>query len=378
MTTFFLYGDALRSPELRHEIAEPVGDTLAFIEHDGKRVVVGSVLEKDLLSGRDDVIDEFWDAHSLGYRDLVDDHDVPHHDIWPEIASRALERVGASRVAVPPTLDVLVADYLRRKGIEVQIDAEAWSERRRQKAPWEIEGIERAQRAADTAMLVAARMIREAEPTFRGELRFDGDVLTAEWIREAMSNELISLGAESEEILVQCGDACLRGHDPGRGPIAPNATIVIDCYPRDRRTGAYTDMTRTFVSGEPSTEVRELHRHCRTALDIAFDALRPGADDAYLRVAGYFHEQGFPTQKHDPGQLKEGFSHALGHGVGLEVHEKPNLRGRADALVAGDVVAVEPGLYFFGIGGVRLEDTVLVTEDRVEHFTDPFPYDLEL
>ncbi|HET7482468.1 MAG TPA: M24 family metallopeptidase, partial [Actinomycetota bacterium] len=74
--------------------------------------------------------------------------------------------------------------------------------------------------------------------------------------------------------------------------------------------------------------------------------------------------------------LREGFFHALGHGVGLEVHERPRLGDHGDAVAAGDVVAIEPGLYFPGVGGVRLEDTVLVTDDGVEHFTDPLPYDL--
>jgi Xaa-Pro aminopeptidase len=138
-------------------------------------------------------------------------------------------------------------------------------------------------------------------------------------------------------------------------------------------------MTRTFVPGEPSDELKKLHTDVREALKIALDALRPGSDDAFRKVSDFFHEKGYPTRMHasGPGSMVEGFSHGLGHGVGLQVHEKPGLGLRSDPLVERDVLAVEPGLYFKGVGGVRLEDTVLVTENGPVHFTDPFPYDLQ-
>jgi Xaa-Pro aminopeptidase len=274
---------------------------------------------------------------------------------------------------------VLVADHLRSQGIEVVVDTKAWDDRRRRKTPWELEGVERAQRATETAMLSAARMLREAEPNASGELRFEGETLTAEWIREVMIADLLSQGAESQEILIQTGDQCLDGHGLGTGPILPNQSLIIDCFPRDRRTGAYTDMTRTFVPGEPSDELKRIYRDVRDAMDIALEAVKPGSDDAFRKVSDFFHDKGYPTRLHatSDAPMVEGFPYGLGHGVGLQVHEKPSLGLRSDPLVERDVIAVEPGLYFEGVGGVRLEDTVLVGEDGPVHFTDPFPYDLE-
>ncbi|MGH2693543.1 MAG: M24 family metallopeptidase [Actinomycetota bacterium] len=381
MTTFLLYDDTLRSHELRHEIGESIADPIGFIEHEGNRIVLASSQEETILSKREDVIDEVWDQHELGYKDLVQNKSFPIELVEAEIVLRALEKLGVGSVVVPPTFQVIVADHLREGGVEVVVDADAWVERRRRKSPWELEGIERAQRATETAMLTAARMLREAEPSVSPPqtLRFEGELLTAELIREAMVAELLSQGAESEDILIHSGDACLEGHDPGTGPIIPDSTCIIDCFPRDRRSGCFTDMTRTFVVGEISDEIRGLHGHCHAAMRIALDAMRPGAADPFVNVTEYFHSQGFPTQLHhdDPGPLSEGFSHGLGHGVGLEVHERPWMGRRADALQTGDVVAVEPGLYFRGLGGVRLEDTVVITENGPEHFTDPYPYDLE-
>lgn len=379
MTTYLLHDDAGRSPEMRHEIAEAIMDPITFVEHDGLRIVVGSWLEEPILAAREDVTDEFWNVEDLGREELIRDDSRPEHLINPELVRRALDRLGAGKVVVPPSFRILVADYLRDAGIEVVVDAEAWEGRRRRKAPWEIEGIERAQRAAETAMLVAARLLKEAEPTSGDRLRFEGEILTAEFIRESMSAALVTQGAECEEIIVHSGDAFMGGHEIGAGPIVANRSCIIDCWPRDRRTGCHSDMTRTFVPGTASDDLRRLHGHCLEALQVARDSLRPGRDDAHAQVVGYFHSRGFPTRDHHTGTepLLEGFPHSLGHGVGLEVHEKPWLGRRPDALVAGDVVAVEPGLYFKGVGGVRLEDTVVMTDDGIEYMTDPYPYDLE-
>lgn len=379
MTTYLLMDDALRSKELRHEIAEGVGDPVIFIEHEGKRLLVGSILEQSTFEKREDIVDEYWTFNELGMEELVKNESFPKDSMMDELTVRALERLGVFSVCIPAGFRLATGDYLRDKGIELVVDEDAWKMRRRRKAPWEIEGIERAQRACDTAMLTAARMLRDSETTADGGLRFEGEILTAELIRIAMQAELLDAGAYSEDILVQCGDAALSGHELGSGPILADQSVVIDVFPVDRKTGCWSDMTRTFVAGTPSDELRNLHAHVRKALDIAFDSLRPGSKKAHQAVADYFHDQGFPTASHHSGSepLRDGFFHSLGHGVGLETHEPPALGRRPDELIEGDVVAVEPGLYFAGIGGVRLEDTVVVTADGVEHFSDPLPYDLE-
>jgi len=377
-SAFLLVDSSVRSPELRHEIEESVGDPVVFVELDGQRVVVAPSLEETVLGGHDDF--EFWPSTDLGWLELVKDPAFPEPLIWPELARRAVERLGAGRAVVPATFPVLAADHLRERGLEVAVDADAWTDRRRVKRDWEREGMARAQRAAEAAFARAKDLLRAAEPAGDGGVAVDGDPLTCERVREAMTAELLAHGAESEEILVQSGDASLSGHDLGSGPVLADASLVIDCFPRDRRSGVFTDVTRTFVPGTPSDELRRLHEHCRRALELALDAVRPGADDLHRRVCDYFAEQGYPTQlTHEgPDPLREGFYHGLGHGVGLETHEKPWVGRRADPLVEGDAIALEPGLYFAGVGGVRLEDTVRVTADGWEPVGgDGLSYDLE-
>ena len=155
---------------------------------------------------------------------------------------------------------------------------------------------------------------------------------------------------------------------------------MIDLWPRDNESACSADMTRTFVVGEIPAEIAGWHRLCKEVLDRSHEVARPGATGKmlYEEACDIFESAGHKTQrsKVDGETLEDGFFHALGHGVGLMVHEEPYL-GLAghEALVAGDVIAVEPGLYRSGFGGCRLEDLLLITEDGAENLTH-FSYEL--
>jgi Xaa-Pro aminopeptidase len=180
-------------------------------------------------------------------------------------------------------------------------------------------------------------------------------------------------------IIVSHGEQTAIGHEPGHGPVSEGEAVIADLYPQDPVSGCYADMTRTFCLGEPPEELVGYHALVRDALDRVVEAVRPGITGKELHrlACELFQEHDFPTQlTKDPGKpLEDGFFHSLGHGVGLEVHELPSLGRLGTELLAGDVLAVEPGLYRKGFGGCRLEDLVLVTDDGGEVLTD-FPYDL--
>ncbi len=185
---------------------------------------------------------------------------------------------------------------------------------------------------------------------------------------------------EGSDMIVSHGSQTAVGHDMGSGQIGPDEPIVFDLFPRDKATGCYADMTRTYVVGEPSVEVKEWYRLVKEALDTSTAGVKPGVNGRrlYEEVCELFHGAGYKTQLNkEPGEvLEDGFFHGLGHGVGLEVHELPSMGRIGQDLVPGDVVTIEPGLYRSGYGGLRLEDLVLVTKDGYEVLTD-YPYDLE-
>jgi Xaa-Pro aminopeptidase len=274
---------------------------------------------------------------------------------------------------------VRVADALRAAGVTLHPRGEFFDDRRRVKTAAELSGIRRAQAAASAGMAAAAELIRRADP--RGDVALvDGEPLTSERIKHVLLQTFLEHDTTADELIVSHGPQSAIGHNMGSGAIKPGEPIVIDIWPRDNESACYSDMTRTFVVGEPPTDLVEWHRVTKEALDASIAALRPGARgrSVYDAACDVIEAAGQPTQRtKEPGTpLDEGFYHGLGHGVGLEVHEAPGM-GLVDKheLVAGDVVTVEPGIYKQGFGGVRLEDIVLVTDTGAENLTD-FPYDL--
>jgi Xaa-Pro aminopeptidase len=215
-------------------------------------------------------------------------------------------------------------------------------------------------------------------PAGKGLLH-DGKQLTAEMVRAELRDACRRSGAPAPPDVIVGSLWQGTGHDPGSGPLPADLPIVIDLWPRDEESGCWADMTRTLVVGEVSDGVRVLESVVREALERSREAVRPGITGCELHALAceVFELAGFPTQRTNPGvDPEEGFQFSLGHGVGLAVHEDPAL-GQAghDPLVAGDVIAIEPGVWQREIGEVRFEDLLLVTEDGCETLTS-YPYEL--
>ena len=370
-----IYADTLRSPELRHELPLPLPDAAFYAEVDGRRAVLASAFELERISAAAPGVETFAPDH-LGAHELLLGG-LSNDEAELEVAVRFCNVLGVTSAAVPRSFPLELADHLRANGIDVAADRELFDERRRRKNATEIEGLRRAQRACEAALDVAREMLRRA--TANGVLGLDGEPLTSERIKLEIERVFSAHGVVGDEFIVSHGPQTAVGHELGSGALRPNEPIVFDLFPRDRETGVYSDMTRTYVVGDPGEELREYHRLVREALERTTAATKPGVNGRELMqiACDLFHEHGFKTQLHkEPDEvLDSGFFHGLGHGVGLEVHEKPALSRSGDDLVAGDVITLEPGLYRAGYGGVRLEDILIVTEEGVEVVTQ-YPYDL--
>ena len=288
-----------------------------------------------------------------------------------------LERLGAegSPVTVPPHFGVAYADELRARGVEIEADSRLFADLRRAKSEQEITHIEEVQRAVEEACAHAVGILEEAGVADDGTLRWGGETLTSEVLRAEIEVELLRRGCTADEGTITAGGPqAADPHERGSGPLRSGEAIILDIFPRSQGSRYYADMTRTFVKGEPGDELGNMYDAVLEAQESALSMIRAGVNgrDIHEKVSDILHEKGYKTAKHDqrPGEpLTEGFFHGTGHGVGLEVHEAPRVSTVDEEFRAGDVVTVEPGLYQPGMGGVRIEDLVVVTEDGCRNLT---------
>jgi len=372
-----IHADSIRSPEMRHEVPIAVPDAFLYVELDGRRAVVVTAFEIERISKAAPDI-ETLPPERFGIDELLADG-MPAEEAALEIYVRACQELGVTSAVAPPTFPLELADHLRANGMEVDSDRALFEGRRRRKSATELAGLRRAQRACEAALDVSRAMLRGSD-IVDGALVLDGGPLTCERLKMEIERVFSAHGAFADEFIVAHGAQGAVGHDMGSGPILAGECIVFDLFPRDRETAVFTDMTRTYVVGDVPDELREYHRLVKEALDRASAAAGPGIDgrDLMRMVCDLFAGHGYPTpMTKKPGEvLDSGFFHGLGHGVGLEVHERPHVSRTSDELVAGDVITIEPGLYRAGYGGVRLEDILVVTDDGAETVTQ-YPYDLE-
>lgn len=276
---------------------------------------------------------------------------------------------------VPGSFPVEHADRLRGQGLTLHAKSEPFFEERLVKSPEEVQAIADAMRHAEAAMDAAIQAIHEAEPR-EGVLWWRGEVLTAEAVKRLIARQLLEDGLIAQHTIVACGEHACAPHNEGSGPLRAGRSIIIDIFPRDLTSHYHADITRTVVKGQAPDALRRMYDAAAAAQECAFRLIRDGADAEAIHgeTQRTFEERGFQT-----GEVKgrmQGFFHGTGHGLGLEVHELPRISKVRTTLRVGNVVTVEPGLYYPGVGGVRIEDVVVVTETGCQNLTT-FPKKLE-
>jgi Xaa-Pro aminopeptidase len=333
---------------------------------EGDDLVVASALEIDrakLLSRADRKLS----MGEAGYQE------GGAYEGWPRLAAKLVRERGSSSIRVSPRLYAAYLDGLRHTGLDVEIDHDLFVAERRRKSPEEAGKMKEAQRAAEAALKEVVRLLAESEIR-DGLLWTGGRPLTSEWLYARASLLLAEMGFACPDMIVAGSPNNAMPHYRGQGQIRANEPVIIDIFPTGRESHYNGDLTRTVVVGEASDEVKRMHAAALQALDAAIESIRAGvaANEVHNTACQVLVDRGFGTTT--PGfEGPDGvarMNHSLGHGVGLEVHEEPGLRGpNHEPLEAGDVVTVEPGLYLMGMGGVRIEDTGMVTASGFEDFT---------
>jgi Xaa-Pro aminopeptidase len=368
------YGDSYRYPDIYHTIRFLAPDPQIVLE-DGSEVVM---LTNSLEQGRATKQSRATKIHNVdefGSRELVAGG-MKALDATATVIERFLGSRGVKRVTVPSYFPLGLADALRAKGFDLVV-GDGLEGRRRAKRDDELRALEATQRATEEAWQLGVDAIARADVRPDGTLGLDGAPLTAERVRAIVEGALLERGCLAESTIIAPGKQAADPHMIGTGPLRAREPIVMDIFPQHKETRYFADMTRTVSKGAPAPEIVRMYEIVMRAQDTGITALRPGITgrEVHELVEDIIFAAGYDTlragQKHDPSDpVTRGFIHGTGHGVGLEIHEAPSVgRGGTSPLAAGDVVTVEPGVYDPDIGGVRLEDMLVITASGSRNLT---------
>lgn len=288
-----------------------------------------------------------------------------------QAAAEFLLRRGIQRVTVDRSLPMIYCEMLRRAGIDPVCDLEWGVLERRSKDEQELGFLRAIQAITEQVIEMACSTIANAIPDAHGVLHHDGQALSSERLRTMIDIWLLERNGANPGAIVAGGPVGADCHHHGCGPLKTGQPVIVDVFPRCKSSLYNGDCTRTVVHGDIPSEVVRMHAAVLTAKRAATQAIQVGvsgdqvhqATIAAIERAGY--RMGLP-----PVDAEDSFCsmpHGTGHGLGLEVHEPPLLAVGGPALLDGDVVTIEPGLYCKAWGGVRVEDVVVVRPDGCEN-----------
>jgi Xaa-Pro aminopeptidase len=286
------------------------------------------------------------------------------------VAAEILRGRRLKRLLVPANFPFGLARELRRLNIKVKVKEGPFFPEREFKTADEVKKISAALIMAEVGLAEAMQALRNAKVARNRRLLYHNVPLTSEKLRAIINTAIIQAGGVASHTIVACGRQACDPHEEGHGVLRANEPIVLDVFPRSQKTGYFGDITRTVVRGRGSEAVRKLFDTVARAQTLAFGKIEAGVAGVAVHqaVKEFFDREGYRTGRNN-GCL-HGFFHGTGHGLGLEIHEAPRLGPSSeDVLRAGHVVTVEPGLYYPGLGGVRLEDVALVTTNSPRNLT---------
>lgn len=368
------FGDSYRFPDIYHATRFLAPDALVVLERGEELVLLTNSLEEGRArkQSRATIIEN---VDAFGARELRAAMS-PITDATATLIARFLAAHDAKAIRVPQFFPLALADLLRGNGIVIGIAGDL-DGRRRTKREDEIAALETTQRATEEAWQLGVDAIARSRARADGALELDGAPLTAERVRAIVEGALLERGCGAESTIIAPGTQAADPHQIGSGPLRAGEPVVMDIFPQHKESRYYADMTRTVSKGEPAPELARMYEVVKRAQDVGIRALRPGITgrEVHEQVEDVIFRAGYDTlregQRHRPDDpVIRGFIHGTGHGVGLEIHEAPSVgRGGTVPLLAGDVLTVEPGIYDPDLGGIRLEDMLVITPDGSRNLT---------
>ncbi len=331
-------------------------DPFIFLEKNGKRTLVLSDLEID--RGRKQAkADEFISLNQLEREMQGKSKKAPPYE---KVLAHFLQKRGVRSTIVPANFPLGYAQELDANKIQVRATNGLFWPEREAKSESEVEMIGHALRITEKGLKRAVEVLKASKPGPGKRLRWNGKTLTSEMLRAEIDSTILRADGIPTGTIVAGGDQACDPHERGFGPLYANSLIILDVFPRDAKTGYFGDMTRTVLRGRASEAQRKLWETVKAGQLLALKKIKAGVEGMTIHKAiqELFAKRGFPTEVRKGKNV--GFFHGTGHGLGLEIHEYPRLQ--KVTLKDRQVLTVEPGLYYPGLGGARQEDVVVVTK----------------
>ncbi len=331
-------------------------DAVIFLAHAGRTTLVLNRLEID-RGRREARVNEV-----LPYESLSEPlkRKLKREPGLGEVAAALLQQRRLRRVRVPERFPLGLARVLEGHGVRVDAAEGAFFPERECKSADEVKALSRASRITEAGMLRGMEVLSQTVSGRGRVLRWGGKILTSERLCAEIDAAVLRAGGLPHNTIVAGGAQACDPHERGSGPLRAGELIILDIFPRDARSGYFGDMTRTVVKGRASDAQHALWLEVQRGQRYALQQMRPGQSGKVVEdeIRARFAAAGYPTEQRE-GRWS-GFFHGTGHGLGLEIHESP--RFARTVFKPGQVITVEPGLYIPEIGGVRLEDVALVTD----------------
>lgn len=373
-----LYSESFKEPNMYYLTKFLAPDPFIFFKRvDAEPVIVINPMEYPRAK-KESMTKDIHSYADYGFHDIVKSAPEPELGVLKFIASVAKKELSDTKICVPPNFPVMVADALRREGLNITPMFGVVEKARETKEVEEVKEIKSVQAVVEEATRKAINLISNAEANSKGTLITNEDgtkkPLTVGRVKTMFGHNFLDRGCfMEEEIIVACGPGGANPHYAGspEDELRANQPIVLDIYPRSLRRRYWTDMTRTIVKGKASKEVRRMFEAVREAKDASMDAIKAGVlgSGPHNLCCDLLERAGYDTSRGGKAVVK-GFTHSLGHGVGLQIHEGPSMSEfYRFPLEEHNIVTVEPGLYDPDVGGIRIEDLVEVTKTGCSNLT---------
>lgn len=375
VSALLLVADSERNADMLYATGLFIPDPFIYLKNNQTVHLVLSDLEMDRAAKHlpDATIHSFSKLREQTAQSGIPNPNIGH------VAGRLMNKLGISQVRVPANFPFGIAEIIRETWPDISLSPDRLFPERAVKSPAEVRKIQEILRLTQEGLRAGISLIRNAEIKKDRQLWHQDRPLTSEKVRAAIHATISSFGGLPGNTIVAGGNQACDPHERGSGPLKAHSPIIIDVFPRSEATGYFGDLTRTVVKGRASESVRRIYQSVLQAQQTALNAIRSGAKarKVHEAVQGAFESSGYKTERRN--HHMQGFFHGTGHGLGLELHEAPNIgTSSLDILQTGNVVTVEPGLYYSEIGGVRIEDVALIQENDYPHSLTDFEKTLEL